>query len=86
MMSKTITSNETGASIYLFSNSETVTIDDVEIAIGSPVHNIVSDLNLTNATMHVDVTAPSDWSPYKYLFDGAEWSLNPDYETPLETA
>lgn len=84
MMSKTITSNETGASIYLFSNSESVTIDDAGIAIGSPVTEVVSDLNATNATMHLNVTAPTDWEPHKYLFDGADWSLNPDFEPPVE--
>ena len=63
--------------------------DDEEIAVGAdiitvgnPAEFIVADLNSSNSVVYKDVTAPTDWIGDKYMFDGTNWTLNPDWVDP----
>jgi len=73
---KTIVENSTNLSKFIFE-------DDVEITIGSDYITTpnfrVFDLKSTNATMHENVTPPDDWYGNKYTFDGATWTVNPNW-------
>ena len=45
---------------------------------------IICDMNSSNSTIHTGVTPPADWRGSKYLFDGTDWTANPDYIAPTE--
>lgn len=67
----TITSDFNNTSLYLFDDSagivstpENITCPDF----------IIGDLNSDIATVHTDVTPPSDWQSNRYTFDGSTWS------------
>ena len=46
---------------------------------------IICDMNSSNAAVYTGVTPPEDWRGGKYLFDGTDWTTNPDYIEPEET-
>jgi hypothetical protein len=75
----TITFNDTKISAYIFDDSADIVSTDTEITCPD---FIVGDMNSTNATVHTGVTPPADWQGGKYLFDGAIWSVNPDWTDP----
>lgn len=83
---KTIVQNSSNLSKYLLEDDVTVTVSSDDITVGDPPRFIVADLNSENATVHENVTnAPSDWRGNKYLFDGSEWSQNPNWVDPNES-
>jgi hypothetical protein len=82
-MAKTITENSTNLSKYVFEDDKPVTMGSDKLTIGSdPVDFYVADLNSSNSTMNENVTAPEGWSGCKFLFDGTDWSDNPDWVEP----
>ena len=74
-MSKTITLKSNNVSLYVFDDSETVTMESNKISVGDPVEKILGDLNSTNAELHTGVTAPSGWTGGKHTFDGSSWAV-----------
>ena len=75
---KTVTKNN--MSLYLFDDSEHVETLENRMVVGSPVRFIVADCNTSNSVLHEGVTPPADWVGCKYMFDGTDWTLNPDWE------
>ena len=62
--------------------------DDVDIAmttkkitVGDPPKLIIADCNSTDTVLHTGVTAPSEWRPYKYTYDGTTWVEDSDFDT-----
>jgi len=43
---------------------------------------VIVHLNSTNATIHENVTPPSDWRRRKYTFDGTTWAEVADWVDP----
>ena len=74
-MSKTITLKSNNVSLYVFDDSETVTMESNQISVGDPVEKILGDLNSTNSELHSGVTAPSGWTGGKHTFDGSSWAV-----------
>ena len=82
-MAKTIVENSTNISKYLFADDKPVIMGSDKLTVGSdPVDFYVADLNSSNSTMNENVTAPEGWSGCKFLFDGTDWSDNPDWVEP----
>lgn len=76
---KTIVENASGESKYLFGDA--VDVQMLQTTVEFP-GVVVCDLNASNATLHENVTPPEDWAGCKYLFDGASWTLNPNWSDP----
>lgn len=76
---KTIVENSTNESKYLLSSDTAVQMLDQSIVLPT---FIVGDLNASNATLYKNVTPPEDWIGCKYLFDGTDWTLNPNWVDP----
>jgi len=78
---KTITDNNTGLSIYVYGDSDSVLQN---------YNNIVSDKltiwdrNSGNTTLYTNVTPPEDWEGSKYFFNGTDWAINPSWQEPTE--
>jgi len=80
---KTIVETSSGLSKYLLADDVTITATADNITVGDPAKFIIGDLNTGNATVHEGVTnAPDDWTGDKYFYDGATWTLNPDWVDP----
>lgn len=77
---KTLTKD--GKSIYTFDNAEVLDISANNIAVGDPVKFFIHDCNSSNTVLHEGVTPPEDWTGHKYLFNGTDWTLNPDWVDP----
>lgn len=80
---KVLVRNEDNISIYLIDDGATVTFtaDQVHI-IGDPEMGdvVVGDRSPDDTTLYENVTdAPDDWFGWKYIYDGSEWTLNPDF-------
>jgi len=74
---KTLTKDN--LSLYIFEDSKSVVLGSDVTVVGEPAEFIIADCNSSNAVMNTSVTAPDDWFGGKYMFDGATWSLNPEY-------
>lgn len=84
---KTIVENTTNLSKYLLADDVAVSATTENITVGNPAQFIIADLNSDNATVYSNVTdAPADWSGNKYLYDGAAWTLNPNWVDPNAAA
>lgn len=79
---KTITRNDNDISLYIFDDVEIVSVNSDETVVGFPKKLTIDDCNSSNVTLHENVTPPEDWFGWKYLFDGAEWILNPNWVEP----
>ena len=80
---KTIVETSSNLSKYLLADDVTITATADNITVGDPAQFIIGDLNSTTVTVTDNVTnAPADWSGNKYFFDGATWTLNPDWVDP----
>jgi hypothetical protein len=69
-------------SLYLFDDAEYLDIATDKITVGSPPKFIIGDCNITDTVLHEGVTGPDDWVGGKYLFDGTDWTLDPDWVEP----
>jgi hypothetical protein len=76
---KTIVKNTTKVSIYKFEDSENIIMKDDCIDCTESQNMIICDLNNSNATIYTGVELPSDWTEFKYTFDGTDWGLNPNF-------
>lgn len=76
---KTIISNETNHSLYMFKDDVVLDIDGNRYEVGDPVELVIPDCNSTNTTVHENVTPPADWKARKYIFDGTDWTVDTDY-------
>ena len=77
---QTIVRQGSNVSLYLFSDSESVSIQTDKLEVGDPVRFIVADCDSSNVTLHQGVTEPADWCGNKYVYttdDG--WQSNPDF-------
>ena len=80
---KTVVETSSALSKYLLADDVTITATTENITVGNPPQFIIGDLNSTTVTITEDVTnAPEDWTGNKYFFDGATWTLNPDWVDP----
>lgn len=69
-------------SLYLLADDEAVVMTEENITVGNPPKFIIGDCNSVNTTLFESVTAPADWVGCKYLFDGTDWALNPNWVEP----
>lgn len=79
---KTIT-NLANLSLHLFDDDEYLNITEDCMSAGVPVKIRISDCNINNVKLFTKTTSPNDWVGGKYFFDGAVWTLNPDYVEPI---
>ena len=79
---KTLCKNLSNISLYSFDDSTIINQTIENTFIGEPIEWIIADCNSDNSVVYNDATLPTDWKPQKYIFDGATWSLNPDYVEP----
>ena len=79
---QTIVRNGTNISLYYLTDSKTVDITSTETTIseGDTPELIIQDCTTSNATLHTDVDAKSDWWGWKYKHDGSSWSANADFK------
>lgn len=68
-----------GKSLYIFENDEFVVLYSDKIVVGDPEKFIIGDCNKLNTTLYEDVTPPEDWCVNRYVFDGVNWTVNPDW-------
>ena len=80
---KALVRKESNIALYLFSDSETVTVTGDKTVIGGPATLIIADCTTENVTLVEGVDEPSEWTGHKYLYtaDGG-WASNPDYVAP----
>jgi hypothetical protein len=76
---KTIVEKATGESKYLLAEDAKVSMFADSVLLPDC---IVADLNASTATLYENVTPPEDWFGCKYLFDGTDWTLNPNWVDP----
>lgn len=80
---KTIVRNGSNVSLYLFEDSVYVDIAADKTTVGDPVQFYVDDCDSSNVTLFEGVTAPAEWTGWKYLYTAADsWVLNPDWTPP----
>jgi len=79
---QTIVRKDTNVSLYYYPDSKTIDIssDKTTISEGGTPELIISDCTTSNATLHTDVDAKSDWWGHKYKHDGSSWSVNTDFK------
>ena len=79
---QTIVRNGTNISLYYLTDNKTVDITSTETTIseGDTPELIIQDCTTSNATLHTDVDAKSDWWGWKYKHDGSSWSTNADFK------
>jgi hypothetical protein len=78
---QTITFNDNNISAYIFGDNHNLVATPTEITCP---HFIIGDMNSGNATIHTGVTPPEDWKGGNYLFDGTDWTLNPNWIEPTD--
>jgi len=86
-MSKTLTQKSDNVSIYLMDNDCIVDIasnPNQTYITGADTFNIANPLP-SAMTLHENVTAPSDWHPHKYTFDGTNWASNSSFVADTRT-
>ena len=79
---QTIVRKGTNISLYYLEDSKTVDIgsDQTTISVGGTPELIIADCTSSNAVLHTDVDAKSDWYGWKYKHDGSSWSTNADFK------
>tara|TARA_B100001094_G_C17637401_1_gene533375 strand:+ start:175 stop:462 length:288 start_codon:yes stop_codon:yes gene_type:complete len=87
-MSKVLVRDDDGMAAYVWPSSYNVELlaDKVVVKEDNQVLYNISDLNATNSTFHSNVSdIPEDWAGGKYMFDGSSWTVNPVWETEVNT-
>ena len=80
---RVIVETATGLSKYVFADNEVIVSLPDQIKVGDPLRFIIGDLGSGHVTITDNVTdVPEDWMGNKYLFDGATWTLNPNWVDP----
>jgi len=79
---KTIIQNDSNISIYLFEDTESVSMQDNSVEVGDPVRMVIADCNNQNCTLVENVDNPDEWTGHKYLYVDGNWNLNPEYTEP----
>ena len=83
---KTIVRKGSNVSLSLFKDDVIVEITNTNIKVKGLQLLTILDCDESNAIVYENVNAPGDWKEWKYLYDGENWSLNPDYvEPPQQT-
>ena len=84
---KALVRKESNIALYLFSDSETVTVSGDKTVIGDPATLIIADCTTENVTLFEGIDEPSEWAGHKYLYtaDGG-WASNSDYVAPEDPA
>ena len=79
---QTIVRKDTNVSLYYLEDGKTVDIgsDKTTISDGGTPELIIADCNSSNAVLHTDVDAKSDYWGWKYKHDGSAWSANTDFK------
>lgn len=77
---KTITFNADNRSIILTDDQAELVVETNHVKNGvQRIYGLTED----KVTLHENVTnVPEDWSPSKYLFDGTNWTENPNWVDP----
>jgi len=84
---KTIVSNDTKISLFLFENDKELDITELTTTVGTEPDFIVANCGSSNTTLYENVDdSPEDWVGYKYKYSGTVWSGNTDYSETLEEA
>lgn len=83
---KTLVSRKNGLSLYIFNDDVYVEPNSAQVNVGEPLEFSIADCNAFNAALHENVTPPEDWAGCKYLFDGATWTLNPNWVDPASVS
>ena len=84
---KALVRKESNIALYLFSDSETVTVAGDKTVIGDPETLIIADCPTENVTLFEGVDEPSEWVGGKYLYTtSGGWASNPDYVAPEDPA
>lgn len=78
---KTIVRNDNNVSVHLLPNDTVITQDANQTVVGAdPVLFYISDCNTSNTTVYENVTEPSEWSGWKYLYtEEGGWVLNQNW-------
>jgi hypothetical protein len=77
---------QNNVSHFIMSDETQVEMLDDRINIGNPLEVVLTTYTVHNTTLYKNVSPPSDWDGLKYLFNGTEWSLNPDFVDPTQQA
>ena len=80
---KTLVRLPESASTFLFQDTDEIFLFDTHVAINNPPTLIIADMNNQNTAVVENVTPPTDWAAWKYLFDGIAWAPNPDWVEPV---
>lgn len=80
---KTIIETTTNLSKYLVADDVEIAVSADIITVGNPAEFIIADLNSSNSVVYEGVTAPTDWVGNKYMFDGTNWTLDPNWVDPV---
>ena len=69
---------------YALNDGTFIQIGSSHIKVGDPLGFVIGDMNSTNTTKYDLVSdVPGDYYGSKYKYDGANWSMNPDWIPPL---
>lgn len=79
---KTLTLKSSNVSIYIFDDVVELIVGNENIVVGSPLQFVIADCNASNINLHENLTPPTDWAGHKYLFDGSNWTANPNWIDP----
>lgn len=80
---KVVTRKQTQLSLHLIAEDDPLIFDTTGwLVIGEPPKLIVTDCNSDNCTLYDGITPPTDWAAGKYLFDGKDWTVVPQWTQP----
>lgn len=85
-MSKIIKNNSDNVVFRAYDNDIVITLESkrirVKTAAGVGVEDIWDGKNSSTATIHENVTLPSEYLRNKFKYDGSSWSENSDWDDP----
>lgn len=79
---KVLVRKESRVVVRMFEDDAQVILRDDATQVGEPAQFFIGHCNSANAFMYESAQPPEDWLPEKYIFDGATWSINPDWIQP----
>jgi hypothetical protein len=77
---KLLVIKETGRVVFAFPDDKSVVLKENTTLIGDPLEFDIFHLNSSNAAVYENITLPEDWVMHRYLFDGINWTVDPNYE------